>query len=362
LDPPAGSFEVLENACRRDNDAVLISRCLETLVDEIEHLTVSTFGVAPRKLMRTAKVLGGVSYPLRREIVRTSLQHSVFTSDLSPASIKDACLRISASIGHKYVNPIPARLSSWCRGEIQLSSGSLERYQRVLARRILSTRLDVIEQSVLDRLKRGLPVETATRVDRHALRLLGSVRENRRGLRNFLHAWWAGNRGYLLNHPGSLVWYKKHNAVPRETWNRGLALQPEIGEFTIQVERGPLEILKLGTYFGTCLGIGGMCSDSAAAALLDVNKKVLYARDRSGRVVGRQLIALADDDRLVCFSVYPLSGSVTLKTAFRDYDREFARALAVPLYDPSSHDPGYEISCVLSVYWWDDYSWDFKTQ
>jgi hypothetical protein len=165
-----------------------------------------------------------------------------------------------------------------------------------------------------------------------------------------------------LNHPASLLWYRKNNAVPRETWNRGLTLQPEIGELTIQVERDPLEILKLGRYFGTCLGIGGTCSDSAAAALLDVNKKVLYIRDRSGRVVGRQLIALADDDRLVCFSVYPLSASVTLKTAFRDYDREFARALGVPLYDPSSHDPGYEISCVLSVYWWDDYSWDFKTQ
>jgi hypothetical protein len=132
-------------------------------------------------------------------------------------------------------------------------------------------------------------------------------------------------------------------------------------QLTIQIERDPLEILKLGTYTGTCLGVGGMCSDSAIAALLDVNKKVLYARDRNGRVVARQLIAVADDDRLVCFNVYPLSSSPVAKAAFRDYDRALARALGIPLYEGvDADDPGYQVSSVLSVYWWDDGSWDFS--
>ena len=102
-----------------------------------------------------------------------------------------------------------------------------------------------------------------------------------------------------------------------------------------------------------------MCSDSAIAALLDVNKKVLYARDRSGRVVARQLLAVADDDRLVCFTVYPLWSSLAVKTAFREYDRVFSRALGICLYESSEGDhSGYAVSSVLSVYWWDDGSWD----
>jgi hypothetical protein len=126
------------------------------------------------------------------------------------------------------------------------------------------------------------------------------------------------------------------------------------------VERDPFEVLKLGTYVGSCLAIGGMCSDSAVAALLDANKRVLYARDRRKRVVARQLIAISDEDRLVCFSVYPLSAGKEVKTLFREYDFAFAKALGIPLYEPSKTEAGYEVSSVLSVYWWDDMNWDFE--
>ena len=188
------------------------------------------------------------------------------------------------------------------------------------------------------------------------------MRENRRGLRNFLNAYWSGDREYLSGHPTTVAWHRSHKAISRELWERGLPCLSEGGEFTIQIEQDPLEILKLGTYTSTCLGVGGMCSDSAVAALLDVNKKVLYARDRRGRVVARQLLAIADDDRLVCFSIYPLSSSPAMKSAFREYDQAFALALGIPLYDPADpSDAGYQVSSVLSVYWWDDNSWDFNT-
>jgi hypothetical protein len=131
-------------------------------------------------------------------------------------------------------------------------------------------------------------------------------------------------------------------------------------QFSVALERDPVEVLKLGTYVGSCLAVGGLCADSAVAALLDANKQVLYARDRLGRVVARQLVAISDDDQLVCFSVYPSSANREVKTLFRDYDQAFATALGLPLHDPLQPDASYEVSCVLSVYWWDDYSWDFK--
>jgi len=76
---------------------------------------------------------------------------------------------------------------------------------------------------------------------------------------------------------------------------------------------------------GSCLGIGGICAYSSAAVLLDVNKQVLYARNRQGKVVGRQLLAIADDNRVICFHVYPLSSSKIVKSLFLDYDPQFCQ-------------------------------------
>jgi hypothetical protein len=362
LTAPNRSFESIERACRRDNDATLISGGLEALLHHLEAFTVQAFCTSPTRLMRAARMLGGVSRPVRTEISRMCVEHPLFQLDPMATPIKETCSKIWASGGDKYVNPIPARLRSWCQGEIQLSAGSLERYQRVLADRICLTRLGLIEDLVIDRLKLGLPVQAVTKDSRHALRLLGAASANRRGLRSFLNAYWSGDRGYLSKHPATLAWYRKHRVIPRAMWERGIPYGADHGGFTIQIERDPLEILKLGTYAGTCLGVGGGFSYSAIAALLDINKQVLYARDQRGRVIARQLLAIADDDRLVCFSVYPLSSSSAVKAAFRDYDRALAHAMGISLYTPADgDDAGYQVSSVLSVYWWDDYSWDFDT-
>jgi hypothetical protein len=287
----------------------------------------------------------------------------LFDLDPMATSIKEVCSKIWACGVDEYANPIPARLKLWCLGEIQLSAGSVERYQRVLADKMYLTRLGIVEHAVIERLQAGLPMQAVTKDSRHALRLLGSASENRRGLRTFLNAYWSGDREYLSSHPATIAWYRKHKAIPRESWENGIPYEAGQGDISIQIERDPLEILKLGTYTGTCLGVGGSFSYSAIAALLDINKQVLYARDRRGRVIARQLLAIADDDRLVCFYVYPLSSSPAVKTAFREYDHAFARALGIPLHEPvEAPDFGYRVSSVLSVYWWDDGSWDFNTE
>ncbi len=358
---PGASFEALEKACRRDNDAALIARGLETLTRSHGGFAVDAFLGAPARLCRTAKVLGGVSAPVRSELVRQCREHSIFQIDPLAMPIRDVCAEISAHRRtHRQTNPIPARLSAWFRCEIALSDARLERYRRVLSQRLLFTRLGLIEESVVDWLKRGLPPADLTKAGEHALRLLGARRENRRGLRKFLNAWWAGGHDYLSSHPATLAWYRRHRTVARDIWEQGVPFQS--GEYSISVESDPFEVLKLGTYVGSCLGLGGILSDSAVAALLDVNKQVLYARDSQRRVVARQLVAISDDDRLVCFSVYPQSADEGVKSMFREYDHAFAEALNLPLFRPRGKDDGYRVSSVLSSYWWDDLPWNFKVR
>jgi hypothetical protein len=359
LSAPDSSFEAIERACVRENEALLIMRGFDCLIRHLAPFTVEAFLAAPKRLAKMEKVLGTVALPVRAEIIKCSQGHPLFDPALQKMPISEAYAKIKPHLTDKHTNPFPSRLRAWLEEKIVLSPGSLERHQRVFTARLLLTRLDLIEQLVFERLKRGFPAGQLTKEGEHALQLLGYTRENRRGLRRFLSAHWSGDHSYLSKHPATIAWYRKHKAISRDLWENGIPFQSD--GFTIQIERDPLEILKLGTYVGSCLAVGGLCAYSAAAALLDANKQVLYGRDRRGSVIARQLLAISDDDRLVCFTVYPAAASPSVKAAFREYDFAFADALDLPLYNRGEEGtPDYQVGSILSAHWWDDESWDFK--
>lgn len=139
--------------------------------------------------------------------------------------------------------------------------------------------------------------------------------------------------------------------VPVEEW----------GAIYIRLEQEPLEALKLGTYVGSCLGLGGSLTYSAVAIVLDINKQVLYARDRQGVVVARQVVAISDSEQLVCFEVYPHSVDAIIKTLFREYNERFAEALGLDMYRENA-DREYAISLIMSEHWWNDMAWNFSAK
>jgi len=151
---------------------------------------------------------------------------------------------------------------------------------------------------------------------KHALAMLGSIDDNFRPFRKFLKAYWENNdSNYLLNHHLSQSWLKKHPAIATKInlWMQGIVRSFSVEEFgmiEIKLETQPLEVLKMGTYVGGCLGLGGICSYSAVAVLLNINKQVLYARNQKGTIVARQLIAISELEELVCFSIYPHNNSL----------------------------------------------------
>ena len=127
---------------------------------------------------------------------------------------------------------------------------------------------------------------------------------------------------------------------------------PGIGAVSVTVERDPFEMLKLGTYAGSCLDVGGLCTYSAAAVVLDVNKRVLYARDARGNVIARQVVAISEDDRLVLFDVYPAGTSAAVRKLFHAYDLRFAEALGMPIH--GGDEEGGDVAHILSRDWWYD--------
>ena len=302
LQAPDASFKRLEQACRRDNDAALIGRGTWALARHQAEWTLACFEQDPERLFHAAKRLGTLPAPIRDSIVRA------------------------------------------------LAPGAEETARVSLAR---------LEEAVLSVLASGFPAALREQAEPHALQLQQLIEENRRALRKFLAAHWEGRTDYRQTHPLTLRWLAAHPGLDLEAWQRGVTLRAEtnLGMVTLSVEQNPLEALKLGTYVGSCLGLGGSFAYSAAAVVLDINKQVVYARSERGTVVGRQLVAISENDQLVCYEVYPLSAQKELNGAFREFDQLFASVLALPIYG-SGEAENYVIAQILSHDWWDDCAWN----
>jgi hypothetical protein len=198
----------------------------------------------------------------------------------------------------------------------------------------------------------------------HAVRLYGHIDENRRALRKFLQAYFKGDEDYLRRHPRNQDWLRKQRRMNLNVWLGGMERQETLQDgstIRLHIELDPLEALRLGTYVGSCTGLGGSFAYSAAAVVLDLNKHVVYARNDQGAVLGRQLIAISEEEELVVFDVYPRSVSAEMKRLFRAYDLELAKKLGLAIYKPGeeSNSKG-RVELLLSKNWWDDSAWDLS--
>jgi hypothetical protein len=116
----------------------------------------------------------------------------------------------------------------------------------------------------------------------------------------------------------------------------------------LRLEDDPLEILDMGKHFATCLSPGAMNYFSTFANVADVNKRVLFARDASGRVVGRCLLALTAAGGLVAFHAYAHDASLKFAEIVAAFARDLAarmRVIAVP------HG---EVPRLVAPDWYDD--------
>jgi len=344
----------IEAACRRRNDADLIASGLHFLSRAASGMTAEGLLTETSAALQAAKVLGGLGRSLRREALSAWLAHPLLREKLDALSA-EALVGLLAEAG-----PVSRKLKRHARGEVRLSPAQVERGRRELLRAVPAARWTLLGSLALDRVAATLePRERGPKV-LHALRLYGNIDENRRALRRFLRAHFEGDREYLRRHPLNAAWLRGLKRLDARAWLEGMRLERRLQDgtpVTVHVEIDPLEALRLGTVVGSCTGLGGGFAYSAAAVVLDLNKHVVYARSARGAVLARQLVAVSQDERLVCFEVYPAGTPAELKRLFRDFDVAFAAHLGVELHRPK-RDGKAEIELLLSGEWWDDGAWD----
>ena len=360
LAAPDASFRRLEEACRRENDTRRIGRGTYTLSRTLPFFSVRCFEAYPALLLKVAKLLGCLSGPARLAVVAPFRTSPLFGEELAALPPADAARLVEAHRDPLAFHPVPLKLREHLAGTRTMAPDALARAVELMATQALRTALEMLEAVALRTLAEGYAVEPGREPVRHALQMERMAGDNRRALRRLLRAHWEGRPRYIQDHPRTRRWLVAHPRLNLALWLQGVQTEGDaggLGRVTLTTERDTLEVLKMGTFVGSCLGLGGAFTHSAAAVALDINKQVVYARDARGVVVARQLVALAEDDRLVCFSVYPLGVSPALEALFAAHDRRLSQALGLPLHDASG-DEDYEIAHILSHSWWDDMAWD----
>lgn len=360
LAAPDTCFRHLESACRRDNDTRLIARGTFTLTQAVPVFAVRAFESYPALLLKAAKLLGSLPAPVRASVTAPFCASPLFTGGLDALPLADVAAWLEAHRAPAVFDPVSARLRAHLAGTRMLAPTALAQASAQMRMQAVRAGLETVERAALQVLAKGFAVPAEPEQVRHALQIERGAQSNRRALRKFLRAYWDGQTDYLEEHPQTRQWLAAHPRLDRDLWRQGVAWAGETkaeGAVMLAAEQDPLEALKLGTYVGSCLGLGGHFTDSAAAVVLDLNKQVVYARSARGTVLARQVVALAEDDSLVCFSVYPLGAGPEMEALFGGYDRRLSVALGLPLHDPHG-DEDYEIAHILSHYWWDDGAWD----
>jgi hypothetical protein len=361
-DAPDASWRALEDACRRDNDARLLRLGVNRLARFAPALVISAFAGAPGPLIAAADALASISFEAARRIIVDFAGSPLADPALAEAPLEQLCALVTAVARAGGPDPVRRALRRHLAGEVTLSAAQVSGHRARIVAALDEVRLAALRQAVERELAARVGVERIESPGaRHAAAILGSVEVHRRQLRRLLAASLAGDRTWRLRHPRTAAWLARHPKLDRERWLAGIETRSQVagvGDVRLAVETDPLEALQLGTYVGSCLGRGGGLTYSAAAVVLDVNKHVVYARDAAGAVVGRQLVAISEQDKLVCFAVYG-AARAALEPAFRDFDRAFAAALGLQLHDPRpTADAEYEIVSILAHEWWDDSAWD----
>jgi hypothetical protein len=193
----------------------------------------------------------------------------------------------------------------------------------------------------------------------NAILLAGDITRNRRLLLRLLRARLAGVTDWPERHPVNRAFLAGLAArgVDTTAW---LDTAPRLyrckevagGRIRLHLERDPLRIIQMGNYFDTCLSFGGGNAFSTVANACELNKRVVYATDGSGRVVGRKLIGLTAEGALIGFRTYSALrdkvGNTALRAIFRRYLTAFAARCGLTLADAGT------VPRLFATAWYDD--------
>ncbi len=165
----------------------------------------------------------------------------------------------------------------------------------------------------------------------------------------------------LREHPANAAFIasmREHKIDPTP-WTDGIGettVRHKGQRITLQLEDDPLEIFHMGRHFGTCLSPGSCNFFSVFANAADINKRVLYARDAQGRVLGRRLLCLTAKGAILAFHCYSHDSAWDLDKHSNAFVMRLAEAMGTVVAGRGS------VPLLVADQWYDDGSVDVAGQ
>jgi hypothetical protein len=202
----------------------------------------------------------------------------------------------------------------------------------------------------------GISVPSMTQAWRDAVRFWLVIDDNRdllgRLLREAAAAPGRDVKGSFLKNREWITKVQGRLGIASWLAPRRQELDVEGTRYEIALEEDPLEVLRMGIPFATCLALDNGCNAASTVLnAIDANKRVLYVRGRDGKVVARKLIAITKDLRLVGYNLYVATrgpGERAIRSAVDAMCRGIADELGAPL--ASTGEP----EKIHDGFWYDD--------
>lgn len=243
------------------------------------------------------------------------------------------------------------------------SPAKLERLRAKLRRRGALARLEALEAAadavlptaVADEL--ALPSLPPWALEERVLSILVPLNALptpiRRLARTIIHARAGAPPWDLREHPANAAFLAmlRERGLDPAPWLDGIGtveVAEGEGRLRLALEDDPLELFHMGRHFGTCLSPGQCNFFSVFANAADVNKRVLYARDAHGKVLGRRLLCLTQEGALLAFHAYCHDASSGFAEASADFARRLAQAMGTGVVGRGT------VPRLLAPDWYDD--------
>lgn len=248
--------------------------------------------------------------------------------------------------------PQQGRLDALLRAERTLAGSPKGRTRRRISERIehllpgaYRRELDGTFREIL-REAWGIDVPSLTPAWRDAVRFWLVVDDNRALLGRLLReASTAPGRDVKHAFPKNAEWISAaRSRMNVDAWlapRRRDIVVPKSGaeqkstRFVLAIEEDPLEVLRMGIPFGTCLALESGCNAASTVLnAIEANKRVLYVRNANGSVVARKLLAISKTANLIGYNLYiAVSGAeeAAIRAAVLETCREIGRDAGVEL-------------------------------
>jgi hypothetical protein len=131
--------------------------------------------------------------------------------------------------------------------------------------------------------------------------------------------------------------------------SEGIKSSPIPKKIIVTSEEDPIKTLQMGEHVSnSCLSLFGNHTFAIIANAVDVNKKIAWIKDENDNILGRILMAITEEGKLVGFRVFENDPRINIKPAIKDFLHAYAQEIGTEVANDG------KIAELVTFRWYND--------